>query len=180
MAGKKEQLKALEEDIRRHRRLYYNEQPELSDAEFDELLDKLKELDPGSQVLAEVGAPLDLDQAGLPTKEHRIPMGSLDKVTEEKLELWVEKAGPLFLIQEKYDGISLELEYRDGRLVDAITRGDGFFGEVVTHNAVSFQNVERKLRMRQGVEGTPDPAVVSKSGGSIVRLERIGTRETAV
>ena len=52
MADKKEQLKALEEDIRRHRRLYYNEQPELSDAEFDELLDKLKELDPHSEALA--------------------------------------------------------------------------------------------------------------------------------
>ena len=130
MAGKKEQLKALEEDIRRHRRLYYNKQPELSDAEFDELIDKLKELDPGSEALAEVGAPIDLDQVGLPTKEHRIPMGSLDKVTEEKLELWVEKAGPLFLIQEKLDGISLELEYQEGRLVDAITRGDGFTGDI--------------------------------------------------
>ena len=105
MAGKKGQIKGLEEDIRRHRLLYYNEQPELSDAEFDELVERLKELDPGSGVLAEVGAPLDLDQAGLPTKEHRIPMGSLDKVTQEKLELWVEKTGPLFLVQEKLDGL---------------------------------------------------------------------------
>jgi len=161
MAGKKEQLKALEEDIRRHRRLYYNEQPELSDAEFDELLDKLKELDPGSEVLAEVGAPLDLDQAGLPTKEHRIPMGSLDKVTEEKLELWVEKAGPLFLIQEKLDGISLELEYQEGRLVDAITRGNGFTGEVVSHNAVHFSNISTEL---------PSPFTGSVRGEVILRL----------
>ena len=145
MAGKKEQLKALEEDIRRHRRLYYNKQPELSDAEFDELSDKLKERDPHSEALAEVGAPIDLDQVGLPTKEHRIPMGSLDKVTEEKLELWVEKAGPLFLIQEKLDGISLELEYQEGRLVDAITRGNGFTGEVVSHNAVHFSNISTEL-----------------------------------
>lgn len=145
MAGKKGQIKGLEEDIRRHRLLYYNEQPELSDAEFDELVERLKELDPGSGVLAEVGAPLDLDQAGLPTKEHRIPMGSLDKVTQEKLELWVEKTGPLFLVQEKLDGISLELEYREGQLVDAITRGDGFTGEVVTHNAVYFANIAREL-----------------------------------
>ena len=161
MAGKKEQLKALEEDIRRHRRLYYNKQPELSDAEFDELIDKLKELDPGSEVLAEIGAPIDLDQAGLPTKEHRIPMGSLDKVTEEKLELWVEKAGPLFLIQEKLDGISLELEYQEGRLVDAITRGDGFTGEVVSHNAVHFSNISTEL---------PSPFTGSVRGEVILRL----------
>ena len=161
MAGKKEQLKALEEDIRRHRRLYYNKQPELSDAEFDELIDKLKELDPHSEALAEVGAPIDLDQVGLPTKEHRIPMGSLDKVTEEKLELWVEKAGPLFLIQEKLDGISLALEYQEGRLVDAITRGDGFTGEVVSHNAVHFSNISTEL---------PSPFTGSVRGEVILRL----------
>ena len=161
MAGKKEQLKALEEDIRRHRRLYYNKQPELSDAEFDELIDKLKELDPHSEALAEVGAPIDLDQVGLPTKEHRIPMGSLDKVTEEKLELWVEKAGPLFLIQEKLDGISLELEYQEGRLVDAITRGNGFTGEVVSHNAVHFSNISTEL---------PSPFTGSVRGEVILRL----------
>ncbi|MEE3296447.1 MAG: hypothetical protein VX250_03550, partial [Planctomycetota bacterium] len=145
MAEKKKRIASLEKELRRHRQLYYNEQPEISDAEFDELVDELERLAPDSEVLAEVGAPVDLDQAGLPTKEHRIPMGSLDKVTEDKLELWVEKAGPLFLIQEKYDGISLELEYRDGRLVDAITRGDGFTGEVVTHNAAHFANISSEL-----------------------------------
>ncbi|MEC7775242.1 MAG: NAD-dependent DNA ligase LigA [Planctomycetota bacterium] len=145
MAEKKKRIASLEKELRRHRQLYYKEQPEISDAEFDELVDELEKLAPDSEVLAEVGAPVDLDQAGLPTKEHRIPMGSLDKVTEDKLELWVEKAGPLFLIQEKYDGISLELEYRDGRLVDAITRGDGFTGEVVTHNAAHFANISGEL-----------------------------------
>ncbi len=145
MAEKKKRIASLEKELRRHRQLYYNEQPEISDAEFDELVDELEKLAPGSEVFTEVGAPVDLDQAGLPTKEHRIPMGSLDKVTEDKLELWVEKAGPLFLIQEKYDGISLELEYRDGRLVDAITRGDGFTGEVVTHNAAHFANISSEL-----------------------------------
>ncbi len=145
MAEKKKRIASLEKELRRHRQLYYNEQPELSDEEFDKLVGELEKLAPDSAVLSEVGAPVDLDQAGLPTKEHRIPMGSLDKVTEDKLELWVEKAGPLFLIQEKYDGISLELEYRDGRLVDAITRGDGFTGEVVTHNAAHFANISSEL-----------------------------------
>ena len=50
MAGKKEQITNLETEIRHHRQLYYNEQPELSDAEFDGLVDRLKELAPGSEV----------------------------------------------------------------------------------------------------------------------------------
>lgn len=139
----KDRVRELEREIRRHRRLYYNETPEISDDEFDALEDELRELDPESPVLREVGAPSSL--AGLPTKEHRIPMGSLDKITTDRLEFWAEKAGPLFLVQEKLDGISMELEYEEGHLVDAITRGDGLVGEVVTHNALMFRNVKQRL-----------------------------------
>jgi DNA ligase (NAD+) len=144
-AAGRERVEFLEAEIRRHRRLYYNETPEISDAEFDLLVEELERLDPQNAVLTEVGAPVDLAAAGLPTKAHKIPMGSLDKVPEDRLEVWAEKAGPLFLVQEKYDGISLEVEYQGGRMVDAITRGDGLVGEVVTHNAVHFQNLRRRL-----------------------------------
>lgn len=137
-------VRELEKLVRHHRELYYNREPEISDAEFDTLVEELQDLAPASEVLAEVGAPLP-DGVGLPTKEHKIPMGSLDKVPEDRLEAWAEKAGPLFLVQEKLDGISLELEYEQGQLVDAITRGDGFVGEVITHNAVHFENVPKKL-----------------------------------
>jgi DNA ligase (NAD+) len=141
-----QQIAVLEREIRRHRDLYYNKTPEISDSEFDALVDRLQELDPENSVLADVGAPVDLvDESGLPKKRHKIPMGSLDKVTDDRLEAWANKAGPRFLVQEKYDGISLELEYEDGELIDAITRGDGLIGEVVTHNAVSFRNVRTTL-----------------------------------
>ncbi len=153
MAEKQIRREEVETEIRRHRELYYNQQPEITDAEFDALIDELEELAPDSPVLAEVGAPVTSDAtaddglqgAGLPTKAHRIPMGSLDKVTSDRLDLWAEKTGPLYLIQEKYDGISLEVEYENGEMVDAITRGDGFVGEVVTHNAVHFKNIVTKL-----------------------------------
>ncbi|MBN1442546.1 MAG: NAD-dependent DNA ligase LigA [Planctomycetes bacterium] len=142
-------VKDLEKEIRRHRELYYNRQPEISDAEFDALVDELKAADPESPVLAEVGAPVvAAETVGLPTKRHKIPMGSLEKIPEDRLDAWARKAGPLFLVQEKYDGISLEIEYESGRMVDAITRGDGFVGEVVTHNAVAFRNVQNKLEAR--------------------------------
>jgi DNA ligase (NAD+) len=145
--SQQERIERLEREVSRHRDLYYNGQPEISDAEFDALEDELRNLYPESSVLAGVGAPVD-SQVGLPAKEHKIPMRSLEKVPEDRLQQWVEKAGPLFLVQEKLDGISLEIEYRNGVMGDAITRGDGFVGEVVSHNAVAFQHVKRKLRTK--------------------------------
>ncbi len=148
---RRRRIEYLEEEIRSHRQLYYAGTPRVSDAEFDALEDELRELAPESRVLAEVGAPPDeltrVSGAGLPTKAHKIPMGSLEKVTDDKLENWAAQRGDEFLVQEKLDGISMELEYEDGKLVDAITRGDGYVGEVVTHNAVSFRNVERELNI---------------------------------
>lgn len=141
---RKQRIRFLEGEIRRHRDLYYNRQPEITDPEFDALVDELEALAPESPILAEVGAPVDLSEAGLPKKRHLIPMGSLEKITEDRLEAWAKKAGPLFLVQEKYDGISLELEYEGGAMRDAITRGDGLVGEVVTHNA-RFKNLRRHL-----------------------------------
>jgi DNA ligase (NAD+) len=153
MKRREERVRQLEREVRRHRELYYLKTPEISDAEFDALENELRELDPDNAVLAEVGAPVasdsgpavDLSVAGLPTKPHKIPMGSLEKIPEERLDAWAEKAGPLFLVQEKLDGISLEIEYERGKMRDAITRGDGFTGEVITHNAVHFQHVKREL-----------------------------------
>ncbi len=133
----------LEAEIRRHRGLYYGGTPEISDLEFDRLEDELRDLAPESPVLGEIGAAPE--GAGLPRKTHKIPMGSLEKITEDKLDAWTGKMGPLFLVQEKLDGISLELEYENGELVDAITRGDGIVGEVVTHNAVYFKNVRTRI-----------------------------------
>jgi len=160
-SGKEEaRIQELEERIRHHRDLYYNGKPEITDAEFDRLVDDLRELSPESAVLSEVGAPVVPEITGLPSKRHNIPMGSLDKVPEDRLELWNSKAGPRFLVQEKLDGISMEFEYQDGELVDAITRGDGLVGEVVTFNAVNFQNVKRRL---------PLPLTVSIRGEVICR-----------
>ena len=163
---RRKRVEWLEKKISRHRELYYNERPEISDAEFDALEDELRELDPENPVLGQVGAVADAGTVGLPTKEHKIPMGSLDKVPEDRLEHWANKAGPLFLVQEKLDGISLEIEYQSGKMGDAITRGDGFVGEVVTHNAVSFQNCARKQAGNTSLLQTPAPSRPAARRGS--------------
>lgn len=142
---KKDRILELEGGIRRHRELYYNQTPEISDAEFDTLEAELRGLAPESAVLSEVGFGVDFSIAGLPTKAHQIPMSSLEKIPEDRLDTWAEKTGPLFLVQEKLDGISMEIEYLKGRIGDAITRGDGLVGEVVTHNAIHFKHVKRDL-----------------------------------
>jgi DNA ligase (NAD+) len=112
--------------------LYYAGTPEIPDAEFDMLVERLSDVCPDSEVLAEVGAPVD----GVEKRRHRIPMGSLEKKKVAELEKdWTELSQIGLIIQEKLDGISIDLEYENGQLTAAITRGDGIEGEVVTHNA---------------------------------------------
>jgi DNA ligase (NAD+) len=111
---------------------YYNtgDSP-LEDTEFDQLLEKLRTLSPDHPFLAEVGAV----PAGRGL-EHRIPMGSLEKLkNEEQLKRWYENVGrPVLAVQWKHDGISLSLEYEKGTLVRVLTRGDGKTGEDITAN----------------------------------------------
>lgn len=122
----------LEALIRRHRELYYNGTPEILDGEFDMLIERLVAICPESEVLAEIGAAAE----GIEKRKHRIPMGSLEKKRVAELAKdWVELSQVGLIVQEKLDGISIDLEYTKGRLMAAITRGDGIEGEVVTHNA---------------------------------------------
>ncbi len=151
----------LEALIKRHRDLYYNAQPELSDAEYDELEDELRSLDPGNALLAVVGA----DAAdGWPKAGHLIPMGSQAKASNpEDFLAWCAKTGHAeYLVQYKLDGASLELQYEEGRLVRAVTRGDGEVGDDITPNA---------RRMGGVVASLPEPF----SGG--IRGEVLMTHE---
>jgi DNA ligase (NAD+) len=144
----------LERLIRRHQDLYYNGQPELSDAEFDELWDELAALDPSNPLLAKVGA----DAAdGWPKAGHLIPMGSQAKASNpEDFLAWCAKTEhPEYLVQYKLDGASLELQYEEGRLVRAVTRGDGEIGDDITPNASRMRGVVVNLpeRFSGGVRG---------------------------
>ena len=137
----------LAEAIAHHSNLYYNEAaPEISDAEFDALWDELKALDADHPQLRRVGAPVP---PGSVKVEHRFPMRSLDKATEdEEVAHFVAETtahGRRFVAQPKLDGSALSLEYRRGRLVRAATRGSGERGEDVTANALRIPNVPHQL-----------------------------------
>ena len=152
----------LEEEIRHHQDLYYNGHPAISDAEFDALWDELTTLKPDSPVLTQVGQ----DAAdGFPKAAHIMPMGSQAKAADpEEFLAWCAKIRhPEYVAELKMDGASIELQYENGRLVRAVTRGDGLVGDDIT------PNVRR-------MAGVPGRLPVSWSGA--VRGEVLMTRQT--
>lgn len=142
--AKTKPIRELEALIKKHQDLYYNAQPEISDAEFDMLWDELRTLDPQNTLFATV--PQDAAD-GFPKAAHIIPMGSQEKAADpESFQKWAAKM-PFsdFLVQYKLDGASMELQYEQGRLIRAVTRGDGSIGDDITANVKKMQGVVFEL-----------------------------------
>lgn len=145
----KERIQKLEKEIKYHQDLYYNKQPEISDEDFDVLWDELKELDPQNALFKTVG--VDTGE-GFAKAEHIIPMGSQEKAANpEQFLQWAAKM-PFhrFIVQYKLDGASLELQYRRGELVKAVTRGNGTIGDDITANVKKMEGVLLRLRDENG------------------------------
>ena len=123
-------IEKLVEQIQYHNNLYYNsDKPEISDVEYDNLVKELKALIPNHPVFNEIGNAVYGQKF-----EHKTVMGSLSKC--HKPEEIVEKLGEHQLVlMPKIDGCSLSLHYKNGKLDKAVTRGDGYVGEIVTQNA---------------------------------------------
>lgn len=158
----------LSEELRRHARLYYHEgRPEISDAEYDALFRRLQALEEAHPEVRSpdsptqrVGAP---PQDKFETVEHVAPLLSLD--SSEKAEDIVrfdervrralgEGVEPVYLLEPKLDGASIELVYEGGVLTRAVTRGDGRQGEQVTENIRTIPTVP--LRLRTDKRAAPD------------------------
>ena len=153
-----QKIKELESLILRYQQSYYNGEGEISDAEFDKLWDQLKELNPDSPILKKVGA----DSGNFAKTAHVMPMGSQEKAAnpEQFLE-WANKhVYNEYLVEYKLDGASLELQYQNGELVKAVTRGNGSIGDDITANAKKMNGVlpqiicnGKKLSFTGGVRG---------------------------
>ena len=154
----REEIEALRAEIIRHERLYYmQDAPEISDGEFDALMNRLKALEAAHPEFASDDSPTRRVGGGLSNTfapvPHRVPMLSLDNCysPEEFLEWYARvKKGlrdePFELVVEaKIDGLSCSIEYEKGRLVRASTRGDGETGEDVTLNVRAIRSVPLKL-----------------------------------
>jgi DNA ligase (NAD+) len=147
-------MKTLADQLRLHRHRYYVlDQPVISDAEYDALERELRELEAAQPELADPNSPtLRVGAPPVDTFEkrrHAAPMLSLDNAySEQELRDWETKwrklgpeVVPCYAAELKVDGLSLSLIYEGRRLVEAITRGDGETGELVTENARTITDI---------------------------------------
>ena len=138
-----QRISELENLITRYQKSYYDGEGEISDAEFDKLWDELKALDPENPILHKVGA----DSGNFQKIHHVMPMGSQEKAANpEQFLAWAEKHKyDEYLVEYKLDGASLELQYENGYLKRAVTRGDGTIGDDITANARKMGGVNAAI-----------------------------------
>lgn len=148
------EIDTLREEIRRHEHLYYVlDAPEISDADFDKLMQDLKKLEAAHPALITPDSPTQRvggkPREGFTKIDHSRPMLSLDNAfNEQELRNWERRVCELagtdkieYVCELKMDGMSLALWYRSGRLERGITRGDGSIGEDVTSNVRTMRSV---------------------------------------
>lgn len=151
-------VEALREELRRHEYLYYVlDQPEISDAEYDEMMNRLREIERRSPELITPDSPTQRvggkPREGFVKVAHRIPMLSLDNALNiEELRAFDRRVRDLlggrsvaYVAELKLDGLSMAAHYRDGILAQAITRGDGAVGEDVTENARTIRSLPLRV-----------------------------------
>src|SRR6202049_185283 len=147
-------IESLREKIRHHEYLYYVlDHPEISDGEFDKLMQQLKDLEAEHPGLVTADSPTQrvggTPREGFVKVAHSSPMLSLDNTyNEDELRAWERRVHELtgrkdvdYVCELKLDGMSLALIYEDGKLVRGITRGDGTIGEDVTLNVRTVRSV---------------------------------------
>lgn len=140
-------IQQLEAEIIKHKALYYQGRPEISDFEYDKLEDELKKLDPKNPTLQIVGTTTSTSEK----IKHDKKMLSLEKTyVLDDLVSWMGKEDVLSTY--KLDGISCSLIYQDGELSLAKTRGDGSFGENITKKVMWISNVPKFISDKNKVE----------------------------
>ncbi len=126
---------------------YTTGKPIMDDHTYDTLEEILRQKSPYHRIFSKIGNP-NFD-TGWAKKKHTMPMGSQNKVNlyQDLIHYFELKkvSSPKLVVQPKCDGVSLEIEYQNGRLVDAITRGDGLIGDVITQNVIKMKNFVRNL-----------------------------------
>jgi DNA ligase (NAD+) len=147
-------LDSLRDKIRHHEYLYYVlDNPELTDADFDKLMNELKRIEAEHPELVTPDSPTQRvggkPREGFVKARHSSPMLSLDNAySEEELRDWERRVHELsgrtdveYMCELKLDGMSLALVYENGQLARGITRGDGTIGEDVTSNVRTVRSV---------------------------------------
>lgn len=163
-----EKIERLREQIRHHNRLYYvNAAPEISDLEYDRLLESLAKLEAVHPKLVTPDSPTqrigDEPVEGLVQFEHRLPMLSIDNTYSiGELRTYAQRTYKLlgndsssndssgdepieWVVELKIDGVAVSLLYEDGLLVRGLTRGNGRLGDDITHNVRTVRDIPLRL-----------------------------------
>ena len=160
----KKELEKLRKEIEYHNKLYYEQdEPEISDYEYDKLTQRLRQLEKEHPELVTKNSPSQV--VGGKTKNifsqvvHDVQMQSLQDVFSlEDVEGFVDKVKEEFgektdfCVETKIDGLSVSLEYENGILVRGSTRGDGFVGEDVTPNIKMIKDIPQRLNIDDTIE----------------------------
>lgn len=157
-----EEIEDLREQLHHHEHLYYVlDRPEISDAEYDRLMRRLQELEAAHPDLVTADSPTQRvggkAREGFVKVQHSSPMLSLDNaLTGEEMRAFDQRVRDLlqgqpfeYVAELKLDGLSMAVHYENGRMVRAITRGDGRVGEDVTENARTIRSLP--LRVKSGL-----------------------------
>ncbi|MEA2429854.1 MAG: ligase, partial [Thermoleophilaceae bacterium] len=163
MSSPAERAAELREEIEHHNRLYYvQDEPEISDAEYDELLNELREIEaenpdlitPESPTQRVGAAPLSKFQ---PARHPQRMLSLANARNEEELRAWDQRIRNLlaqerdtveieYVTEPKIDGLAISLVYENGRLIRGATRGDGEIGEDVTQNLRTIKAIPLRLK----------------------------------
>ena len=179
--GARARIKELSAEILRHNIAYYqNDKPEISDAEYDKLLRELEALERKYPELKIKGSPTEQVGAkpvgNFKKASHRVPMLSIANVMDhEELVSFDERIHRGLALNDseiieyfcelKFDGLSINLIYEKGRLVRALTRGDGSVGEDVTANVKTIKSIPHVLNTKA------PPALLEVRGEIVFPIE---------
>lgn len=155
-AQARQKIEALRAEIAHHDQLYFGQaEPEISDYEYDLLKSTLAAWERAFPQGAEAGGDIGDDRAtGFKTYRHRRRMLSLDKTySAADVRAFHARVGAalgrddeVFVIEPKFDGLAVSATYEHGRLVRAVTRGNGVEGDDITANALALRHLPRELR----------------------------------
>ena len=156
MSELQKEYNELIEEIKVHNKNYYdNDNPSISDYEYDKLMLKLKQIEAEHPEFITSDSPTQKVGGTVSEKfskvTHKVQMGSLQDVFSlEEVKEFTDRAknsvdSPEFVVEPKIDGLSVSLEYQNGKFIRGSTRGDGFIGEDVTENLATIKTIPQTL-----------------------------------
>lgn len=152
----KDRILRLREELHAHNHRYYIlDAPTISDFEFDQLLKELESLEEKHPELADANSPSKRVGGGIvknfETVQHRYPMLSLSNTYSlDEIKEWIGRVKKLapeatYVCELKYDGVAIGIQYKNGELFRAVTRGDGTQGDDITNNVRTIRSVPLRL-----------------------------------